>query len=158
MRGGVVNCVLVTASLQGWRQARISTQRTRIDWAHCVRDLVDVHFPGAERIVLVLDQLNVYSPALRSQAFPPAEAKHIADNLEIHHTPKNASWLNMAEIELSVLQYQCLNQRFATQARTETAVAAWMTARNATAPRINWQFTTAEARIELCRLYPAFEM
>jgi hypothetical protein len=157
VRGGVVNCFLVTAPLQGWRQVRISAQRTRIDWAHAVRELVDVHFPDAERIVLVLDQLNIHSPASLYHAFPPAEAKRLTEKLEIHYTPKHGSWLNMAEIELSVLQRQCLGQRFATQARMQTAVAAWVTARNAATAQINWQFTTDDARTKLRRLYPAYE-
>jgi hypothetical protein len=157
VRGGVVNCFLVTAPLQGWRQVRISAQRTRIDWAYAVRELVDVHFPDAERIVLVMDQLNIHSPASLYQAFPPAEAKRLTQKLEIHHTPKHGSWLNMAEIELSVLQRQCLGQRFATQTRMETAVAAWVTARNAATSRIDWQFTTDDARTKLRRLYPAYE-
>lgn len=157
VRGGVVNCFLVTAPLLGWREVQVSTQRTRIDWAHCVRNLVDVHFPGAERIVLVMDQLNTHTPASLYVAFPPAEAKRIADKLEIHHTPKHGSWLNMAEIELSVLQRQCLGQRFADRATMEQAVAAWVAARNASAAAIDWQFTTDDARIKLRRLYPAYD-
>jgi hypothetical protein len=157
VRGGVVNCFLVTAPLQGWREVQVSTQRTRVDWAHCVRDLVDVHFAAAERIVLVMDQLNTHSPASLYAAFPPDEAKRIADKLEMHSTPKHGSWLNMAEIELSVLQRQCLGQRFADRAAMAEAVAAWVTTRNATARGIDWQFTTADARITLKRLYPAYE-
>jgi hypothetical protein len=157
VRGGVVNCFLVTAPLQGWREVRVSDQRTRIDWAHCVRDLVDVHFPDAERIVLVLDQLNTHSPASLYAAFPPAEAKRIADRLEIHYTPKHGSWLNMAEIELSVLQRQCLGQRFADRAALEHDVQTWVADRNATTRRINWHFTTTDARSKLRRLYPAYE-
>ena len=154
VRGGVVNCFLVTAPLQGWREVRVSDQRTRIDWAHCVRDLVDVHFAAAERIVLVMDQLNTHSPASLYTAFPPAEAKRIADKLEIHSTPKHGSWLNMAEIELSILQRQCLGQRFPDRAAMDAEVRAWTTARNAVQATIDWQFTTADARIKLRRLYP----
>ena len=154
VRGGVVNCFLVTAPLQGWRDVQVSTQRTRVDWAHCVRDLVDVHFPNAATVVLVMDQLNIHSPGSLYQAFPPDEAKRLADKLEIHSTPKHGSWLNMAEIELSILQRQCLGQRFADRAAMDQAVAAWVTARNATASPIDWQFTTADARITLKRLYP----
>jgi hypothetical protein len=157
VRGGVANCFLVTAPLQGWRQVRVSDQRTRIDWAHCVRDLVDWHFPDAERIVLVMDQLNTHTPASLYAAFPPEEAKRIADKLEIHHTPKHGSWLNMAEIELSVLQRQCLDQRFVDRATMEQAVAAWVSARNAFGAAIDWQFATDDARIKLKRLYPTFE-
>jgi hypothetical protein len=157
VRGGVVNCFLVTAPLQGWREVQVSTQRTRIDWAHCVRDLVDSHFPDAGRIVLVMDQLNTHTPASLYAAFPPDEAKRIADKLEIHSTPKHGSWLNMAEIELSVLQRQCLGQRFADRAAMERAVAAWVATRNAVPSTIDWQFTTADARIKLRRLYPTYD-
>jgi hypothetical protein len=155
IRGGVVNCFLVTAPLQGWREVRVSDQRTRIDWAHCVRDLVDVHFAEAERIVLVMDQLNTHSPASLYAAFPPEEAKRLADRLEIHYTPKHGSWLNMAELELSVLKRQCLVQRFADRAAMEPEVRAWTTARNLVHATIDWQFTTADARTKLKRLYPA---
>jgi hypothetical protein len=157
VRSGVVNCFLVTAPLQGWRQVWVSDQRTRLDWAHCIRALVEVHYPDAERIVLVMDQLNTHSPASLYAAFPPAEAKRIADRLEIHHTPKHGSWLNMAEIELSVLQRQCLGQRFADRPTMERAIADWTAARNAAQSCIDWQFTTADARIKLKRLYPAFD-
>ncbi len=157
VRGGVVNCFLVTAPLEGWRQVQVSTQRTRIDWAHCVRDLVDVHFPEADRIVLVMDQLNTHTPASLYQAFPPDEAKRIADQLELHYTPKHGSWLNMAEIELSILQRQCLDRRFAGRAAMEQAVDAWAATRNATTSTIDWQFTTADARIKLKRLYPVID-
>ncbi len=157
VRGGVVNCFLVTAPLQGWRAVRVSEQRTRIDWASCVRDLVDVHFPEAERIVLVMDQLNTHTPASLYVAFPPAEAKRIANRLEIHYTPKHGSWLNMAEIELSVLQRQCLGQRFADRATMDEDVTAWVATRNGTAAGIDWQFTTADARIKLRRLYPTYD-
>lgn len=157
VRGGVVNCFLVTAPLEGWRAVQVSTQRTRVDWAHCVRDLVDTHYPEADRIVLVMDQLNIHSPGSLYQAFPPDEAKRIADKLEIHYTPKHGSWLNMAEIELSVLQRQYLNQRIADQVTMERGVQAWVAARNVAQATIDWQFTTADARTKLKRLYPALD-
>ena len=153
-RAGVVNFFLVTEPLRGWRQVRVSAQRTRIDFAHCIKELVDVHYPDAERIVLVLDQLNTHSPASLYEAFPPAEAKRLADKLEIHYTPKHGSWLNMAEIELSVLQRQCLDRRLGDRATIDAEVAAWVAARNARAAAIDWRFTTADARIKLKRLYP----
>ncbi len=153
-RNGVVNVFLVSEPLRGWRQVRLSERRTRIDWAHCVRELVDVHYPTAERLVLVMDQLNTHSPASLYEAFPPAEAKRLANKLEIHHTPKHGSWLNMAEIELSVLARQCLNRRLDDRAMMERETAAWVAARNAAATPIDWQFTTADARIKLKRLYP----
>jgi hypothetical protein len=157
VRGGVVNCFLVIAPLQGWREVQVSDHRTRIDWAHCVRDLVDVHFPEAERIVLVMDQLNTHSPASLYVAFPPDEAKRLADRLEIHYTPKHGSWLNMAEIELSVLQRQCLDQRFPDRAAMVQEVGAWITARNLAHATIDWQSTRAAARTNLKRLYPTYE-
>jgi hypothetical protein len=156
-RQGVVNVFLVTDPLRGWRQVRISNQRTRLDWASCVQELVDVHYPNAERIVLVLDQLNTHSPASLYEAFPPSEAKRLADKLEIHYTPKHGSWLNMAEIELSVLQRQCLNRRFGDRTTLEAEVAAWVVARNHVTASIDWRFTTDDARLKLKRLYPVIQ-
>ena len=157
VREGVVNPFLVCAPLQGWRQVRVSDQRTRLDWAACVKDLVDIHYPEAERIVLVMDQLNTHSPAALYEAYPPAEAKRLTDRLEIHYTPKHGSWLNMAEIELSILQRQCLDRRLGGRATLEREVAAWVRARNQAAAAIDWRFTTADARIKLKRLYPAHD-
>jgi hypothetical protein len=156
-REGVVNLFVVCEPLRGWRQVRVSQQRTRIDWAHCIKDLVDVHYPDAERIVLVMDNLNTHSPASLYAAFPPAEAKRLADKLEIHYTPKHGSWLNVAEIELSILQRQCLDRRLAEQETLEREVAAWVSERNQPVHTIDWRFTTTDARIKLKRLYPAFE-
>ena len=157
VRGGVVNLFLVCAPLRGWREVRVSAQRTRIDWAQCVRELVDVHYPDAEQVVLVMDNLNTHSPASLYEAFPPAEAKRIADRLDIHYTPKHGSWLNMAEIELSALQRQCLDRRLASRAILERDVAAWTVARTRTGAAVDWRFTTADARIKLKRLYPAVD-
>jgi DDE superfamily endonuclease len=157
VRGGVANLFLVTEPMRGWRDVRVSAQRTRLDWAACVQHLVDVCYPAAERIVLVLDQLNTHTPASLYAAFPAAEAKRLADKLEIHYTPKHGSWLNMAELELAVLQRQCLGQRFGEQTALERAAMAWATRRNAVTATIDWRFTTADARIKLKRLYPAIE-
>jgi hypothetical protein len=157
VRGGVANCFLATEPLRGWRTVLVSDQRTRRDFAACIKNLVDGHYPDAERIVLVLDQLNTHSPASLYTAFPPAEAKRLADKLEIHHTPKHGSWLNMAELELSVLQRQCLRQRLADRDAMDREVTAWANRRNDQTKRIDWQFTTDDARIKLRRLYPAFE-
>ena len=154
VRHGVVNLFLVNEPLRGRRHVRVRTRRTRIDFASCIQELVDVHYPDADRIVLVLDQLNTHTPASLYQAFPPAEAKRLADKLEIHFTPKHGSWLNMAEIELSVLARQCLHRRLGDRTTLEQEVAAWETARNATATTIDWQFTTEDARTKLKRLYP----
>ena len=156
-RQGVVNVFLVCEPLRGWREVRVSDRRTRLDWAACVKELVDVHYPAAERIVLVMDQLNTHSPASLYEAFPPPEAKRLADRLEIHHTPKHGSWLNMAEIELGILQRQCLDRRLGDRAAVEREVAAWCASRNAATRAIDWRFTAADARIKLKRLYPAHE-
>lgn len=157
VRGGVANCFLVTEPLRGWRSVTVSAQRTRLDFAGCVKQLVDDHYPAAERIVLVLDQLNTHSLASLYAAFPPVEAKRLADKVEIHHTPKHGSWLNMAELELSVLQRQCLRQRLPDRDVLQREVTAWAHRRNAHTQCTNWQFTTTDARIKLRRLYPAFE-
>jgi hypothetical protein len=157
VRNGVANCFLVTEPLRGWRAVLVSDRRTRLDFAACVKELVDVHYPEAERIVLVLDQLNTHAPASLYAAFPPAEAKRLAHKLELHHTPKHGSWLNMAELELSVLQRQCLRQRLPDRDAMAREVTAWATRRNDQTRRIDWQFTTADARTKLRRLYPVFE-
>jgi hypothetical protein len=157
VRGGVANLFLVTEPLRGWRAVLVSDQRTRLDFAACIKELVDTHYPEAERIVLVLDHLNTHSPSSLDAAFPPEEAKRLADKLEIHHTPKHGSWLNMAELELSVLQRQCLRRRLADRAAMEREVLAWARRRNDGTKRIDWQFTTTDARIQLLHLYPAFE-
>jgi hypothetical protein len=157
VRGGVANLFLVTEPLAGRRHVLVSDQRTRLDFAACLKDLVDVRYPAAERIVLVMDQLNTHSPASLYAAFPPAEAARLSAKLEIHHTPKHGSWLNMAEIELSALERQCLRRRIADRPALERAVAAWTDRRNAAAATIDWQFTTADARTKLRRLYPAIE-
>ena len=157
VRGGVANLFLATEPLAGRRHVLVSDRRTRLDFAACVEDLVDVRYPDAARIVLVLDQLNTHSPASLYAAFPPAKAARLAAKLEIHHTPKHGSWLNMAEIELSVLERQCLRRRIPDRAALERAATAWADRRNAAAASIDWQFTTADARTKLRRLYPAIE-
>jgi DDE superfamily endonuclease len=156
-RNGTCNLFLVCEPLAGWRHVTVSDRRTRIDWAHCVKDLVEVHYPNAERIVLVQDNLNTHTPASLYEAFPPEEAKRLADKLELHYTPKHGSWLNMAEIELSVLAEQCLDRRLADRATLEREVTAWQTARNAANRGVDWRFTTTDARIKLKHLYPATE-
>jgi DDE superfamily endonuclease len=156
-RGGVCNLFLVCEPLRSWRHVMVSQRRTRIDWAHCVKDLVDVHYPDAEQIVLVQDNLNTHTPASLYAAFEPAEAKRLADRLELHYTPKHGSWLNMAEIELAVLTEQCLDRRLADRATLEREVAAWQAARNADGRGVDWRFTTEDARIKLKHLYPAIQ-
>ena len=155
VRGGVCNFFLVTEPLRGWRHVHVSARRTRLDWAATIKELVDVYYPDAEKIVLVMDNLNTHSPASLYAAFPPAEAKRLADRLEIHYTPKHGSWLNMAEIELAVLAGQCLDRRLADQQTLTREVAAWEERRNTTPCTIKWRFTTADARIKLAHLYPS---
>jgi len=141
--------------LAGWRHAAVTDTRTRVDWAHFVRDLVDgPRYRDAEVIVLVMDPLNTHSAASPYAAFPPAEAKRVADRLAVRHTPKHGSWLNMAEIELGVLSRPCLRERMGDKATLVREVAAWEQQRNAAGARVDWQFTTADARVKLKRLYP----
>jgi hypothetical protein len=156
-RNGSANCFLWVAPHLGQRQVTVHTQRTAIDWAHAMRDLVDVDFPDAERIVLVLDNLNTHTPAALYKAFPPAEAARIWSRLELHYTPTHGSWLNMAELELSTLARQCLARRIPDQATLAHEVAAWAAARNRAAVRITWRFTVEDARAALTHLYPVPE-
>ena len=151
------NAFLVCEPLRGWRHVTVSARRTRIDWAHCIKDLLDVCYPDAEQIVLVQDNLNTHTPASLYEAFEPAEAKRLADRLELHYTPKHGSWLNMAEIELAVLSEQCLDRRLADRATLEREVAEWQAARNGAARGVDWRFTTEDARIKLKHLYPAIQ-
>jgi len=154
VRHGVANLFLLCEPLRGWREVVVSDRRTRLDWAACVKDLLAVHYPAAAKVVLVMDNLNIHSPASLYAAFPPVEARRLADRLEIHDTPKHGSWLNMAAIEPGILQRQCLDRRLGDQATVAREVAAWVTARNAAVQRSDWRFTTADARITLKRLYP----
>jgi hypothetical protein len=156
-RGGVVNCFLFCDPLQGQRWVDVTLRRTQRDWAEQLRDLVDVRYPEAARIVLVLDTLNTHTPAALYEAFAPAEAKRLADKLEIHYPPKHGSWLNSAEIELSVLSRQCLDQRVPDFETLQGAVGAWQARRNAAACAVDWRFTTQDARIKLKRLYPSLQ-
>jgi hypothetical protein len=157
VRNGVANLFLATESLRGWRSVTVTEQRTARDFAHVIQNLVDVHYPHAERIVLVLDNLNTHTPASLYATFPPQEAKRLADKLESHHTPKHGSWLDMAEIELAVLARQYLDQRIPDLPTLRAGVAAWQARRNASQTAVRWRFTTADARIKLHRLYPAIE-
>ncbi len=154
-RLGTANLFLFCEPLRGWRRVQVTARRTKVDWAHAIRELVELYYPDAERIVLVLDNLNTHSPASLYQAFPPAEARRLAERLEIHYTPKHGSWLNVAEIELSVLARQCLDRRIADVATLTAEVAAWERERNATGKGVDWRFTTDDARIKLNHLYPS---
>jgi len=155
-REGVANLFMFFAPLQNWRSVKVTARRTKVDWAYCMRDLVDVHFPQAEKIVIVQDQLNTHSPACLYEVFPPTEAKRILERLEFHSTPKHGSWLNMAEIELSVLNRQCLNRCIPSQTVLIRETDAWASQRNKKQSTVDWQFTTDDARIKLKRLYPSF--
>lgn len=154
-REGVVNVFLVCEPLRGRRWVEVTERRTKADWARQIQRLVDERYPEAERIVLVQDNLNTHTPAALYECFPPAEAKRLVDKLELHYTPKHGSWLNMAEIELSVLSRQCLDQRVPDFATLGAEVAAWQARRDAKAGAIDWRFTTDDARIKLKRLYPS---
>ena len=156
-RNGVSNLFMFFAPLHNWRHVKVTDRRTNADWAQCMKDLVDVHFPDAERIVLVQDNLSTHTPAALYSAFAPQEAKRIWDRLEFHYTPKHGSWLNMAEIELSVLARQCLKRRIPDQPNLMREVAAWEHDRNAAKASVQWRFTTADARIKLTKLYPTIE-
>jgi DDE superfamily endonuclease len=157
VRHGSVNGFLACAPHLGWRHLTITARRTAIDFAHALRVVVDVHFPAAERIVLVLDNLNTHRPAALYQAFPPAEAWRILEKLEWHFTPKHGSWLNIAELELSVLQRQCLDRRIPDVPTLEREVRAWVQQRNAERTAVAWRFTQDEARRRLPWLYPCHE-
>jgi DDE superfamily endonuclease len=156
-REGVVNLFLCCEPLAGQRWVAVTAQRTRRDWAQQIRHLVDGRYPDAERIVLVLDNLNVHTPGALYDVFAPAEAKRLTDKLELHYTPKHGSWLNIAEIELSVLSRQCLDRRVPDAATLAREVAAWQQRRNAAACPVDWRFTTQDARIKLKRLYPSLQ-
>ncbi len=154
-RHGVSNLFLFVEPLRGWRQVSVTNRRTMRDWAHAVKELVDVHYPAAERIVLVMDNLNIHGLGSLYETFPPDEAKRISRRLEIHYTPKHGSWLNIAEIELSVLSRQCLDRRIPAQTELAQAVAQWTHDRNTAQRTVDWRFTTADARIKLKHLYPS---
>ena len=157
-RNGTANVFCASEPLGNWRRLAVTDRRTRVDWAHFVRDLVDApRFGKAEVIVLVQDQLNTHTPASLYEAFAPAEAKRVADRLEIHYTPKHGSWLNVAEVELSVLGKR-LRERVGDKGRLAAACAAFERERNQTAKGVDWQFTTANARVKLKRLYPTIEV
>jgi len=155
VRNGTANVFIAFEPLSAHRLTKVTERRTRVDFAEWVRDLANVHYPTAEAIVLILDNLNTHSIASLYEAFEPEEARRLARKLEIHSTPKHGSWLNMAEIELSALSRQGLDRRIEDQATLDTQVTAWTTQRNASGKTVTWRFTTADARIKLRRLYPS---
>jgi DDE superfamily endonuclease len=156
-RHGVANLFLFCEPLAGWREIQVTERRTRIDWAVAMRELSDQHYPTAERITVVLDNLNTHGPASFYEAFTPEEARRLTERFEFHYTPKHGRWLNRAEIECSVLSRQCRDQRLGEAETLRNKVRAWTQQRNAASKNIDWQFTTAEARIHLERLYPVIQ-
>jgi hypothetical protein len=156
-RQGVANLFMCFEPLRGWRHVMVSERRTKADWAWCIKELVETHYPEAERLVLVLDNLNTHTPAAFYEVFSPEEARELAARLEIHYTPKHGSWLNIAEIELSVLARQCLNRRIANRVTLTQEAIAWEEQRNAQGGTVDWRFTTADARIQLKHLYPSIQ-
>ena len=157
-RNGTANNFMFTAPLEDWRKVSIRERKTKRDWAEEIRELVDVDFRDAEKVVLVMDNLNTHTPGALYEAFSPEEARRILERLEIHYTPKHGSWLNMAETELSVLTKQCLARRMPDIETLRAETLKWSTARNAAAKRVNWQFKTEDARVKLKRLYPQYQM
>jgi hypothetical protein len=157
VRNGTANLFMISEPLLGWRSVQVTERRTAKDFAEVVRWLVEDIHPDAEKVVLVLDNLNTHTPASLYEAFAPERARRIIDRLELHYTPKHGSWLNMAEIELSVLAKQCLDRRIGSSAELRREVSAWEEERNERQVGVNWQFTTADARIKLRRLYPVIQ-
>ena len=155
MRHGVANLFLACEPLAGWRHIAVTEHRGRVDWAGFIRSLLDGRYRDAERVVLVMDQLNTHALASLYEAFPPEEAKRLTERIELHHTPKHGSWLNIAEIELSVLGRQCLARRIAQQDTLQRKIEQWEQQRNTIATKVDWQFTTEQARIKLRSLYPS---
>ncbi len=156
-RRGVCNVFLAIEPLRGWRSVRVTERRTKLDFAEELRFLVEECYPAADKIVLVTDNLNTHRPGCLYERFPPEQARRIAAKLEWHYTPEHASWLNIAECELSVLDRQCLDRRIADAASLAQEVQAWQDRRNRAQVTVDWQFTTKDARIKLKRLYPVIK-
>ena len=153
-RNGTVNLFVFLDAHRPWRKVKVTDRRAAEDFATCMRELTDVHFPAAERIRVVLDNLSTHSAGALYQAFPASEARRVLRRLEFHYVPKHASWLNMVEVEIGVLRGQCLDRRIATQRRLVSEIAAWERQRNASGSRIKWMFTTEKARAKMGRAYP----
>ena len=154
-RNGTANLFMLFAPLEGWRHVEVTDRHTALDYAQILKALSDQYFPGASKIVLVQDNLNTHKPASLYETFPPAEARRLVERFEWHYTPKHGSWLDMAESELSVLSGQCLDRRIPDKQTLIEEVAAWEGDRNKNNTKADWQFTAADARIKLKRLYPA---
>ncbi len=153
-RNGTANVFMFCEPLRGWRLASVTERRTRTDWAEQIKQLLDVHYAKARKVTLVMDNLNTHDVASLYEAFSPGEARRLIERLEVVYTPKHGSWLNVAEIELGVLNRQCMGRRVADKATLIDEVNAWQKDRNNRTAKIDWQFTTADARIKLKRLYP----
>lgn len=153
-RRGTANLFMFLQPAVGWRHVRVTPRRTKVDWAHAMKLLADHFFPEASVIRVVLDNLNIHSPASFYEAFPPEEARRLTERFEFHYTPKKASWLNMAELEFAVLTKQCLERRLASQEILTQEVAKWEDQRNHVQAKVIWRFTTTRARIKLAKLYP----
>ena len=154
-RGETVNIFICSEPLKGHRSTKVTDRRTKVDWAHFIKELVDNEYADADKIVLIMDNLNTHSPGSLYEAFAPEEARRLLNKLEIHYTPKHGSWLNVAEIELSVMSRQCLNRRIPDKQTYEQEIMKWNYDRNDQQIGVDWQFTTKDARIKLKRLYPA---
>jgi hypothetical protein len=154
-RNGTANLFMMFAPLEGWRHVKVTDHRTSVDYAQMLKDLSDTYFPQAQKIILVQDNLNTHKPASLYEAFPAAEARRLVERFEWHYTPKHGSWLDMAESELGVLTSQCLDRRIPDKPTLIKEVTAWEDRRNKHHTNADWQFTTADARIKLKRLYPA---
>jgi hypothetical protein len=153
-RNGTANLFMMFAPLEGWRQVKVTDRHAGLDYAQILKELSDTHFPRSSKIVLVQDNLSTHKPASLYEAFPAKEARRLVERFEWHYTPKHGSWLDMAECELSVLSSQCLDRRIPDKENLITEVAAWQNDRNNKHAKADWQFTTADARIKLKRLYP----
>lgn len=156
-RNGVANLFMMFAPLEGWRHVKVTDRRTCVDYAYALKDLSDIHFSDAEKIVLVQDNLNTHKMASLYEAFSPAEARRLVERFEWHYTPKHGSWLDMAESELAILSTQCLARRIPDKKTLVKEIAAWQKQRNKHHAKADWQFTAQHARIKLKRLYPHFE-
>jgi hypothetical protein len=157
-RAGTACVFLFTETLDQWRDVRIRPQRTAVDWAQEMAQVLENRYPQAEKVIVICDQLNTHTPASFYKAFPPAEARRLAERIEIHHTPKHGSWLNLAECELSVLSRHCLRRRTPSMRSLIHKVTPWATERNRRQSGVDWQFTTADARVKLKSLYPHIQL
>ena len=157
VRNGVCNQFMFCEPLRGWRKVFVRERRRMIEWAHCVREILDGYYPDAIKVRLVLDNLNTHTGASLYEAFPPAEARRLLERVEFHYTPKHGSWLNMAEIEIGVMNRQCLGRRLDDRQIVCDEVAAWEQQRNQDEAKVHWTFTVSDARVKLHRIYPSTE-